>query len=168
MSKVKIDYSGFMDTYPVAATTVTTGWYPGNIGNVATDGDMVIYDNGTKGEYPLFMIIDAPTELASPPSGDRVTCLYGQAKVDVEPDDVSDWTNVYIGPLASWVVNGGIWVTTTGKLTPTYNATPGTASGSMAVGKIIEPPTATNGYTLTMGLTRAACRLRYWLMTRLK
>jgi len=150
MSKVKLNYTGFLDSIPVSSGTVVTGWYPGNVGSLETDGELQVYD-GT-GD-PMFLIIDYTDELASPPTGDKVTCLYGQGKVVVQPDDVTDWPNVYVGALADWDANDPIYVTTSGLLTPHYNATADTASGSVQVGKVFDPPTASNDYELTMLVT---------------
>lgn len=149
MSSVKLEYVGYLDYPSVASGTVTTGWYPGNVGNFDTDGKMQIYD-GT-GD-PMFIIVDDDDELASPPTGDRVTVMYGQGKIVVQPDDSSDWSNVYIGPLADWDYNDPIYVTSAGLLTP-HSGTEGVSSGATQVGKVIDPPTSSNDYELTMLVT---------------
>ena len=151
MAKVQVDYTGFMDTYPVAAATVTTGWEPGNVGRVDASGNMVLYAGGTDDEA-MFIIVDDDDELASPPTGDRVTCLYGQGKIQII-SSATDWTNVFVGPLTEWVVSRPIYATNAGLLTPAYNTTPDASSGVRQVGKIIDPPTSTNDYTLTMLVT---------------
>lgn len=148
MSKVKLDYTGFLDYVPVAAATVTTGWYPGNIGNLNA-GELIPYASNEA----LYMIIDAPTELVAPPTGKLVTVMHGQGKVEVIPDSVSDWPNVFVGPLADWACNDPVYVTTGAKLTQAYNASPDVSSGSKQVGKVVDPPTSDNAYTLTMIVT---------------
>jgi hypothetical protein len=150
MSKVKIDYTGFLDTYPVDATALAAGWEPGNVGMLDSDGEVTLYDGSAEA---MFILVDDDDELSTPPTGERVTVLYGQGKIVVQPASASDWTNVYVGPLTDWTVNGAVYATTAGLLTPAYNATPGAASGSKQVGKIVSPPTATNDYELTMLVT---------------
>ena len=148
MSKIKLDYTGFLDYVPVTAATVTTSWYPGNVGNL-NDGDLQVYSSG----QALYIIIDAPTELVNPPTGKLVTVMHGQGKLQVIPDDVNDWSHVFVGPLADWACNDAVYVTNAGLLTQAYNASPDASSGSLQVGKVVDPPTADNAYTLTMIVT---------------
>lgn len=148
MSKVKLDYTGFLDYVPVAAGVVTTGWYPGNVGNLSA-GELIPYTTGEA----LYIIIDAPTELAAPPTGKLVTVMHGQGKIEIIPDSVSDWPNVFIGPLADWACNDAVYTTNAGKLTQAYNASADASSGSKQVGKVVDPPTSDNAYTLTMIVT---------------
>ena len=152
MSTVQVDYTGFMDSYPVASGTVTTGWYPGNIGKLESDGELTLYSGGTT-EDAMFLVVDDTNELSSPPTGKRVTVLYGQGKVQIKPDDVTDWSNVYYGPLTDWLVNLPVYATNAGTLCVNYNATPDAGSGVRQVGKVVDPPTAANSYYLTMLVT---------------
>lgn len=147
MTKVKLDYTGFLDYVPVTAATVTTGWYPGNVGNLNA-GDLQVYSSGEA----LYIIIDAPTELVAPPTGKLVTVMHGQGKIEIE-GNATDWESVFVGPLADWACNDAVYTTNAGKLTQAYNASPDASSGSKQVGKVVDPPTSDNAYTLTMIVT---------------
>ena len=150
MSKVVLEYTGFLDYVEVAAATVLTGWYPGNVG-ILSSAELIKYAGGSA--EAMYIIVDAPTELVAPPTGKLVTVLHGQGKIQVVPDSVSDWTNVFVGPLADWAENDPIYATSGGKLTQAYNATPDASSGSKQVGKVVVAPAAANAYTLTMIVT---------------
>ncbi len=150
MSKVKLDYTGFLDYVEVADATVTTGWYPGNVGQLDSNGQLELFDGTAQAMY---IIVDDTDELVAPPSGKLVTVLHGQGKIEVIPDSAADWTNVFIGPLADWAYNDAIYTTTEGKLTQAYAASADTASGAIQVGKVVDPPAAANDYTLTMLVT---------------
>lgn len=149
MSKIVLQYAGYMDSIAVEAAVVTTGWYPGNVG-ILSSGKLGLYAGS--GEA-MFLIVDKSTEVANPPSAKKVTVLYGQGKIQIVPDSVSDWTNVFVGPLAAWTENAAVYATNAGKLTPGYAESPDASSGSKQVGKVVTPPSAANNYTLEMLLT---------------
>jgi len=148
MAKVVRKFSGYMDTFDVASGTVDTGWEPGNIATLDTNGELALY-TGSGSTYPIGFIIDDEDELAQPPEGYKVTVMHGNGRLQIDAEDASDANNVFVG-IGSFVPGQLVYATTTGKVTPHYNATENQYSGSVAVGKCVEAPSADNGYVLDL------------------
>lgn len=149
MPKVLIYRGPNKDTFPVSAATITSGWLPGQLGALNTDATSVklaITDE------TLFLLADATTELASPPTGSLVTCLYGtgtKVVLDHSAEVAAGTVAAGAGTAAkksydysceSGAINQDLYVNASGKFT--------TAVTGSVKAKMIQIPAASNNFGL--------------------
>src|SRR5574340_1072987 len=142
MSKVVIYHAPNKDSFPVSAAVVATGWKPGQLGALNSDGTSIKL---AVTEETLFLLGDDDLEVASPPTGSLCTCLYGAGtKVVIEHSaaEIADGTRAYStsGNPESAVMNQDLYVDSVGKFT--------TAATGSVKAKVIQIPSATNSYGL--------------------
>ena len=141
MSKVIIYHKQAADTFNVLAATVTTGWLPGQLGTLDSTGnnvDLAVTDE------TMFVLADDDDELASPPTGSLVTCLYGAGtKLVIDHSEevaASSATRAYNSTCESAVPNQDLYVDSSAKFTTT-------STGSVKA-KVFQVPAAANDYGL--------------------
>ena len=142
MSKI-IPYADYpiKDSNYVTPASISTGWLPGQVMNFDSTGQFVQLCAGAN---PLFFAMDAPTELASPPSGSLVTVLFGggvKFVIDHSAEvAASSATRAYESDVESAPMNSGLKVSANSKLT--------TAGTGSVVGVMYVIPSAANNYQL--------------------
>jgi hypothetical protein len=142
MSKVVIYHAPNKDSYPASAAVIATGWKPGQLGALNSDGSSIklaITDE------TLFVLADDDLELSAPPTGSLCTCLYGSGtKLVIEHSaaEIADTTRAYsvVGNPESAVMNQDLYVDAVGKFT--------TASTGSVKAKVWQIPSAANSYGL--------------------
>ena len=152
MSKVIVYHAPYLDSYTLSAATITAGWLPGQWSCLDSTGLKVRL--ATTDLEATFMFIDAPGEVASPPSGSLVTCLYGPgSKVVIDHSDMvaaGTTTAAYLAYSKTDVeaasVNDLLYVNSSAKYTTTN---PGTGSSK---GRVFQVPSSTNNYGLGVWL----------------
>lgn len=141
MSKVIIYHKQAADTYNVLDATVATGWLPGQLGTLDSTGknvDLAVTDE------TMFVLADDDDELASPPTGSLVTCLYGAGTKFVidhsEEVAAGSATRAYNVSVEGASPGDDLYVDGDAKFTAN-------ATGSVK-GKIFQVPSAANNYGL--------------------
>jgi len=141
MSKIIPLHIPYKDTWQVAAPTVTTGWKPGQGGCLDSTGQ---FAQLAVADSTLFIMMDAPNELSTPPTGSLVTGFYGSGSkfiVDHSAEvAASDPTRAYESDVPSAAINSDLFMSANSKWTSV-------ATGSVK-GKMYQLPTANNNYDL--------------------
>ena len=152
MSKVIVYHAPYIDSYQLNAATITSGWLPGQWSCLDSTGLKVRLSTSTLESQ--FVFIDAPTEVASPPSGSLVSCLYGPgSKILIDHSDMvaaGTTTAAYLAysktDIEAASINQLLYVDANGKFTTTQ---PGTGSSKARVWQV---PSSTNSYGLGVWL----------------
>ncbi len=141
MSKVIVYHKQAADTFNVLDATVNTGWLPGQLGTLDSTGknvDLAVTDE------TMFLLADDDDELASPPTGSLVTCLYGAGtKVVIDHSEevaAGSATRAYASNVESATPAQDLYVDSDAKFTTT-------ATGSVKA-KVFQVPSASNNYGL--------------------
>jgi len=141
MSKVIVYHAYAKDSYPVASSTVSTGWLPGQFFCLNSTGE---YAQIASVDKAMFMAIDDDDELSSPPTGSIVTGIYGAGtKVLIDHSEevaANSSARAYDSSVESATINQLLYCDANGKLTTTV-----TGSVKAQVWKI---PSAANNYSL--------------------
>jgi len=145
MSKVlRKGFFGFEDSLDVSAATITTAWLPGQFAmwDSSNEGEVILND-GTNNVTGI--IIDDDTELATIPSGSKVTVCYGGGKMYIDHADSSTY-KAYETDCESGSPGNVLFLSSNGKLTATSGS--GSLTAAEYVGWMFQVPTAANNYQL--------------------
>ncbi len=141
MSKIIPLHVPYKDTWYVASATVTTGWKPGQAGKLDSTGQFAVL---AVADATMFIMMDDPTELSSPPTGSLVTGFYGSGSkfiIDHSAEVAAgDATRAYESDVTSAAMNADLYISVNSKWTSI-------ATGSVK-GKMYQLPTANNNYGL--------------------
>lgn len=142
MSRVLMNRVFAKDTFKVTQGTITSGWLPGQFFTLNSLGEATLANGSV--DNTLFMGVDEPSKLASPPTGSLLSGIYGiGSKVFVDHSaEVSAGSSAraYDPSVELSTVGQSLYVNTVGKLT--------TASVGSVVAKVIQVPNASNNYTV--------------------
>jgi hypothetical protein len=151
MSKVLVQRTFAKDTFKVTATTITTGWQPGNFFTLNASGEASL----ASGDNALFMGTDPTTNLSAPPTGSVLSGIYGSGtKVYINHSTevaTSSATRAYALDVESASVGQSLWVNSLGRLTVTASVAsgvPNNPGSASVIAKVIQVPSAANDYTL--------------------
>jgi len=141
MSKIIPLHMPYKDTWPVADATVATGWMSGQAGKLDSTGQFA--ELGIA-DATMFILMDSPTELATPPTGSLVTGFYGSGTkfiIDHSAEvAASSADRAYEADVASAAPNADLYVSANSKWT--------TVSTGSVKGKLYQVPTVDNNYGL--------------------
>ncbi|MCK9541067.1 MAG: hypothetical protein M0R03_03455 [Novosphingobium sp.] len=141
MSKVLVPFAAQKKFYHVSDDVVAAGWLAGQAFTLASDGQTA--ELATADEA-LFVAIDSPDELASPPTGSLCTFAFGSGTEIIidHSEEVAAESNdrAYESEVESASAAADLYIGATGK----WQTTP---TGSVK-GKMSEVPTADNNYRL--------------------
>jgi hypothetical protein len=135
-------FFGWEDCLSIASSVITTGWQPGQLACIDPYSEGYAFLT-TTASGAVGVILDSPAELSAPPSGSKVTVLYGTGKIFINHKDLvdaSDSTRAYESNVESAMANYDLYVSTNAKWT--------TVASGARVGTICQIPTAANNYEL--------------------
>ena len=141
MSKVVVLNAFAKDFHYVAASTISTGWLPGQGFMYSSTGEFV---EPAEADDTMFIVGDDDDELSAPPSGSLVTLYYGSGtKLLINHDEevaAASATRCYESEVESASLNASLYIGATGLWQST-------ASGSVKA-KLFQVPSSDNNYEL--------------------
>lgn len=142
MSKVQILNQNALDSFPVSAAVVSTGWLPGQCGVLNATGTSI---GIASVDNVMGVMIDDDLELSAPPTGSLVTIAYGSGtKILIDHSKevaAGDATRAYVSDVESMSLAApNLYINTVGKWTTV-------ATGSVK-GVAFQIPVSGNNYTL--------------------
>ena len=141
-SVLRKGFFGWEDSYSVSASTITTAWLPGQLFCIDPNDENYAFLT-TTASGALGVVLDDDDELSAPPSGSKVTILYGTGKIYInhaEEVAASSATRAYETNVESAKPNWDLYVSTNGKWT--------TVASGARVGTVCQVPDAANSYEL--------------------